>query len=188
MRNKPVQRKHSLTIPFRQFDADDKELLREYYTDYRATIANGSTFPFKTLDEFLANLDGDPNNRRSDYVGSFDWRYLLIEEKHSQKMPFIGIEFLHEIAYGTIRMFAYAHNGNFEPSKYTHSWRLRWKRMEKYNDWLLVQANSNGYEKLDGNLVIMWGPDYRGRYDMLRFNDNSNPRGYFAEKPKEWDL
>ena len=34
-------------------------------------------FPFATLDEFLTNLDGDPNPKGDDYLGSFDWRYLF---------------------------------------------------------------------------------------------------------------
>ena len=185
MHNKQVERKHSLTIPFCQFDTDDKELLCEFYTDYRATIPNGMTFPFSTLDEFLTNLDGDLNNRGTDFVGSFDWRYLLVEEKHSQKMPFIGIEFLHEIAYGCIRMIAFAHNRNEDPSRCTRSWRLRWDRTDKYNDWLLVQAHSGEHENLDGKLAILWGPDYRDRYDMALFRRNGNPKSYFAELPPD---
>ena len=185
MRKKRAERKHSLTIPFGQFDQDDQDLLREYYTDFRATIRDGTTFPYKTLDDFLTNLDGDMNRRGTDYIGSFDWRYFLIEEKHSQQMPFIGIEFLHEIAYGCIRMIAYAHNGNFEPSKYTRSWRLRWDRKEKYNDWLSVQSMTDRLEKLDGKLAILWGPDYRDRYDMALFKNGMNPQSYFAEKPAD---
>ena len=66
-------------------------------------------FPFGTLDEFLVNLDGDPNKKGDDHIGSFDWRYFLIEEKQSAKMPMVSVEFLHEIAYGCTRMVEYAH-------------------------------------------------------------------------------
>ena len=41
------------------------------------------------------NLAGDPN-KKGDYIGSFDWRYFLIEEKRSAKMPTVSVEFLHE--------------------------------------------------------------------------------------------
>ena len=145
MRNKRVPTKHSLTKLFDLFEADDKETLREFYTDYRETILSGAgLFPFKTLDDFLANLDGDSNNRGDDHIGSFDWRYFLIEENSSQTMPTVSMEFLHEIAYGCIRMVEHAHNGRFEPSQHTHSWRMRWKRYREYNDWVTARMNSEG--------------------------------------------
>ena len=122
----------------------DQELLREYYSDYRETGGWPRKFPFETLDKFLANLDGDPNKRSTDHVGSFDWRYFLIEEGRSAKMPTVSVEFLDEIAYGCLRMVEYASNGNFEPSAYTHSYRLRWKRDRKRTDWLTVRMNSAG--------------------------------------------
>ncbi len=129
LRGKQVPTKHSLTMLFNLFEADDKETLREFYTDYRETIRGRvGAFPFKTLDDFLANLDGNPNKQGADHIGSFDWRYFLIEEKRSQKMPTVSVEFLHEIALGCIRTAEYAHNGRFEPSRNTHSWRMQWKR------------------------------------------------------------
>ena len=64
LRGKQVPTKHSLTMLFNLFEADDKETLREFYTDYRETIGGGvGAFPFKTLDDFLGNLDGDPNKQ-----------------------------------------------------------------------------------------------------------------------------
>lgn len=190
LRKQPVPRKHSLTLLFDLFDDDDRKLLREYYTDYLATNDGyGNQFPFETLDEFLANLDGDPNPnpKIDDYVGSFDWRYFLIEKNRSNKMPLIGIELLHEIAYGCTRMVAYAHNGRFDPARHTHSWRLRWKRREKYDDWLFVQTNSGGWDDLVAKLAILWGPDYRGRCDMVLFKAN-RVQDYFAEMPEGFSL
>ena len=158
LRGKKVPPKHSLTMLFNLFEPGDKKILREYYADYRATIGGyGSKFPFGTLDEFLVNLDGDPNKKGDDHIGSFDWRYFLIEEKRSAKMPMVSVEFLHEIAYGCTRMVEYAHNGNFEPSKYTHSWRMRWKRGRKRSDWLRVRMNSDGWDELPDRLEILWG-------------------------------
>lgn len=113
-----------MTILFDLFESEDKETLREYYSDYKAFV--GKTFPFKTLQDFLTNLDGDPNKIGDDYIGSFDWRYFLIEEQRSFKMPLVSVEFLHEIVFGCVRMIEFAHYGKFEPSRYTYSKRLRW--------------------------------------------------------------
>ena len=187
LRGKTVPAKHSLGMLFVEFDPADRELLREYYSDYRETGGWPRTFPFETLDEFLANLDGDPNKRGTDHVGSFDWRYFLIEEGRSAKMPTVSVEFLHEIAYGCIRMVEYAANGNFEPSAYTHSFRLRWKRDRKRTDWLTVRMNSAGWGDEPDRLEKLWGPDYQGRYDLLLFRGNGI-KGYFAEIPDEFSL
>ena len=184
MRNKRVPTRHSLTKLFFLFEAGDKETLREFYTDYRETVGGGvDPFPFRTLDDFLVNLDGDPNNRGNDHIGSFDWRYFLIEENRSQKMPTVSVEFLHEIAYGCIRMVEHSHNGRFEPSQHTHSWRMRWKRSEKYRDWLMVRMNSEGWDELGDRLEILWGPDYQGRHDLLLFRGKGG-QAYFAELPE----
>ena len=188
LRGKQVPTKHSLSMLFDLFEADDKETLCEFYTDYRETIGGRvGAFPFKTLDDFLANLDGDPNKQRDDYIGSFDWRYFLIEEKRSQKMPTVSMEFLHEIAYGCIRMVEHAQQGRFEPSQHTHSWRMRWKRNKKQRDWLMVRMYSEGWDELGDRLEILWGPDYRGRHDLLLFK-GKDAKPYFAELPEGFSL
>lgn len=184
LRGKQVPKMHSLTKLLCLFEASDKETLREFYTDYRETVRGGvDPFPFRTLDDFLVNLDGDPNN----HMGSFDWRYFLIEEKQSQKMPTVSVEFLHEIAYGCNRMVEHAHTGRAEPSRHTRSWRMRWKRSEKYRDWLMVRMNSEGWDELGDRLEILWGPDYRGRHDLLLFK-GKRTRPYFAELPESFSL
>ena len=188
LRGKQVPTKHSLTMLLNLFDADDKEFLREFYTDYRETIEGRvGAFPFKTLDDFLANLDGAPSKRRDDHIGSFDWRYFLIQETRSHKMPTVSVEFLHEIAYGCNRMVEHAHTGRSEPSRHTHSWRMRWKRSEKYRDWLMVRMNSEGRDELGDRLEILWGPDYRGRHDLLLIKGKGT-RSYFAELPESFSL
>ena len=188
LRGKQVSTKHSLTMLVDLFEADDKETLREFYTDYRETSGSRvGAFPFKTLDDFLANLDGDPNKRGNDHIGSFDWRYFLIEEKRSQKMPTVSMEFLHEIAYGCIRMVEHAQHGRFEPSQHTHSWRMRWKRNKKQRDWLMVRMNSEGWDELGDRLEILWGPDYRGRHDLFFFK-GKGAKPYFAELPEGFSL
>ena len=83
--NEKVPKIHSLSKLFVRLDDQDKDILREYYNDYQATIGGMvGKFPIKSLDQFLENLDGD------DHVGSFDWRYFLTEEKRSQKMPLVS--------------------------------------------------------------------------------------------------
>ena len=188
LHGKMVPIKHSLTMLFDLFEPDDKDILREYYSDYRASIGGASgLFPLKTLDQFLANLDGDKNKKGSDHIGSFDWRYFLIEEKRSTKMLMVSVEFLHEIAYGCTRMVEHAHYGKFEPSKYTHSWRLRYKRDRKRRDWLTVRMNSEGWDELPDRLEVVWGPDYKGRHDLVRFEAN-RVQVYFSKIPEKITL
>ena len=184
LRNKPVPRKHSLSILFNLLENDDRATMRMFYSDYLATNDGYDKFPFQTLIEFLENLDGDPNQRDTDYVGSFDWRYFLIENRQSCNMPLVSIELMHEIVYGCNGIVRNVRNSGFNPFRRTHSWRLREKRREKYDDWLLVQQNSCQAEKLAGKLVILWGPDYCGRYDMFLVNANG-AKDYFAEKPTD---
>lgn len=99
-------------------------------------------------------------------------------------MPFISIELMHEFVYGCNGIVRNAHNSRFNPLQRTHSWRLRRKRREKYDDWLLVQRISGETEKLTGKLVILWGPDYSGRYDMFLITANG-AEDYFSEKPTD---
>lgn len=187
VRKKKVPIVHSLSTLFDLFNQEDKDTLREYYADYRGAIGgNGGAYPFKTLDDFLKNLDGDQNNR-GDHIGSFDWRYFLIEEKRSQQMPVVSVDYLHELVYGCIRIIEYVKNGITEPDTCTHSWRMRWKREIKYRHWLLVRANSDEWNDLDDRLEILWGPDYRGRYDLYLFR-GKQIIDYFSEIPDDFEL
>ena len=145
LRGKEVQHGHSLSTLFNSFDDNDndKEILREYYTDYRATIGgNRGEFRFKSLDDYLVNLDSDTGSNQ----GSLAWRYYLIEEV--PKMPFVSVDYLHEVVFGCIKIVKHAKNGRFEPLQYTHSWRMRRERQRKYDDWLTVRMNSVGWMTL----------------------------------------
>lgn len=186
-RGKTVPKKHSLTTLFDMFDQDDQATLREYYVDYRKTIGgNIGRFPFKSLDSFLANLDGD-QDKHGNHVGSFDWRYFLIEEKKSQKMPLVCVDYLYEVVFGCARIIECANSGQGEPSRYTHSWQMRRQREKKYRDWLIVRMNSEGWEDLSDRLEILWGPDYRGRYDLCLFKNNGATLS-FSEVPENLAL
>ena len=177
--NKKVPTKHSLSCLFDMLENNDKIVLREYYDDYRSTMGGTiGAFPFQSLDEFLLNLDGDANR------GSFDWRYFLIEEKRSKVMPTVSVDYLHEIVYGCTRIVEYAHNGRFDPSRYTLSRRMRAKRKLKYTDWLTVRMNSEWWDDLGERLEILWGPDRLGRYDFLLFGDEG-AKQYFSKIPDD---
>ena len=184
---KKVPTKHSLSMLFNLLDDNDKTVLREYYGDYQATIGGTvGAFPFKSLDDFLLNFDGDKNARR-DHIGSFDWRYFLIEEKRSKVMPTVSVDYLHEIAFGCTRVVEYATNGRFDPSRYTHSWRLRGRRNVKYNDWLTVRMNSEAWDELGERLEILWGPDHLGRYDLYLFRGKGISE-YFSQIPDDFAI
>ena len=181
------QKGHSLSTLFKLFDESDKTVLREYYDDYRATIGGDrGALPFKSLDEFLSNLDGD-KNQHGDHIGSFDWRYFLIEEKRSQAMPLVSVDYMHEIVYGCIRIVEYALNGLHEPLQETHSWRLLLERTNKYRHWLIVRRNSDGWDKLGDRIEILWGPDYRDRYDLHLFR-GEGIEAFFDLIPDDIDL
>ena len=180
--NETVPTKHSLSILFNMLENSDKAVLREYYDDYRST--KGGTigaFPFRTLDEFLLNLDGDTNGN-GNHIGSFDWRYFLIEEKSSKVMPTVSVDYLHEIVYGCTGIVEHAHNGGRDPARDTLSWRMHAERRLKYLDWQTVRMNSEGWGDLGERLEILWGPDRLGRYDLLLCRGESE-KPCFSEIP-----
>ena len=178
---------HSLSVLFSKLKVTDQVDLREYYNDYQATMGGAvGAFPFKSLDDFLLNLDGD-ENARGNHFGSFDWRYYLIEERRSKEMPIVSVDYLHEIVYGCIRITEHASNRRFEPTRYTRSWRLRGQRTQKYHDWLTVRMNSKGWNELDDRLEVLWGPDYLGRYDLYLFR-GKGLQPYFSEIPDNFTL
>lgn len=166
LRGQDAPKTHPLSTLFDSFDDNDKEVLREFYADYRATIGgNRGKFQFESLDDFLVNLDGDTGSNQ----GSLAWRYYLIEEV--PEMPFVSVDYLHEVVFGCNKIVKYARNGRFEPVRYTHSWRLWWKRKRKYDACLNDRLNSAAGDDLGDRVEILWGPDYRGRHDLFHFID-----------------
>ena len=194
VRGKPVSKIHSLSDLFDLIGQEDKEALRECYTDFKMTIGgNTGQFPFKSLDDFLVNLDGDKDDR-GNYIGSFVWRYFLIEEnwsqeetKRSQAMPLVSIEYLHEIVFACIQIIRFANSGGIGPSRHTRSWRMYRERCEKYGNWLSVRMNSDGWDELGDRLEILWGPDYRRRYDLC-FSKGKDHQIMFSEIPEGYQL
>ena len=190
VRGKVATTKHSLTMLFDLFDVGDKDVLREYYADFRATIGgNLARFPFATLDEFLTNLDGDRNRRGDDYVGSFDWRYFLIENERSRQMPSVSVEYLHEVAYGSIQIIKHAYNGPFDPRQNTRSFRLRSSRERAALRWHDTRMNANDdWRHLGDRVEKLWGPDYKGRFDYFVFRGDGGLDYCFGAIPDHLGL
>ena len=187
LRERNVPAKHSLSTLFDLLARSDRDIIREYYADYKATAEEGlRAFPFDTLDDFLRNLDGD-TTKRGDHIGSFDWRYFLIEEHRSQRMPLVSVDYLHEVAYGCIQTVQNRITGDGDPNQHTKSHRMRRTRMRKYRDWMMVRMNSEGWEKLGDRLEMLWGPDYRGRYDLQLFQGQQST-SCFSDIPNDFKL
>ena len=131
VRGKEVPKVHALSVLFGLIDQSDRSILREYFDDYKATAdLELRRFPFDTIEDFLENLDAD-RNERGDYIGSFDWRYFLIEQMQSRNMPLVSVDYLHEVTYGLTRIVEWIVHGRSHPSHYTHSSRLRRKHQRK---------------------------------------------------------
>ncbi len=161
---------HSLSKLFELLDEEEQDVLREYYADYQATIGGHvGAFPIRNLDDFLVNLDG-LRNERGGHVGSFEWRYCLIEVGRSEEMPFVCVDYLHEVVYGCIRIVVFAGNGRFPPGGYTHSNRLRWDRQRRYDGWLETQMLSEEWRKSGERWIVLWGPDHCGHFDLLHYS------------------
>lgn len=172
---------HAMSVLFAELSAEDQDVLRAYYDDFRHTFPGMSAFPLATLDEFLVNLDGTKNGR-GQYIGSFDWRYFLTEEGSGASMPRVSVNAMHEIVYGCVRLVISIERGDHNAGRATYSWRLRDKRSNDYWDWLMVRMNSPGWGQKGDRIEILWGPDYRDRYDYLVF-EGDQIRSFFAGLP-----
>ena len=187
VRSNPPRMTHTLSADlFEKLPEDDKNVLREYYCDFRSAFENPKPFPFLELDDFLINLDGGKDDKGK-HVGSFDWRYFPIEEAQGGTMPTVSIEFLHEVIYAALRIIEHGVFGNFEPSRHTYSRRRYFERQKKYRNWLTVRMNSEGWNDLGDRLELVWGPDYRNRYDYFIFK-GSQSAGFFTEIPDDHRL
>ena len=187
LREKDVPARHSLSKLFELLDKSDQAVLREYYADYKATADRGlNAFPYDSLDDFLKNLDGG-ENKRGDHIGSFDWRYFLIEEHRSERMPLVSVDYLHEVAYGCIRIVEQVTTDNCDPRQHTNSLRMRHARMAKYHDWITVRMNSRGWNQIGDRLEVLWGPDRFGRYDLFLFR-GQQATPFFCDIPKNFEL
>ena len=172
---------HALVVLFAEVPGEDQDVLRAYYDDFRHTFSGMSSFPLATLDEFLVNLDGTRDSR-GHYIGSFDWRYFLTEERSGTSMPLVSINVMHEIVYGCVQLVRSIDKRGDKASGATYSWRLRWRRSRLQQDWLTVRMNSPGWGNEGDRLEILWGPGYGSRYDYLVF-EGGRIRSFFAPLP-----
>ncbi|MDE2782529.1 MAG: hypothetical protein OXK77_06210 [Gemmatimonadota bacterium] len=185
LRSIPPARTHALSSELYDLLPDkDRDILREYYRDYREACDHAAGFPFRDLDRFLSNLDGQQNSSGR-FIGSFDWRYYLIEKMSGASMPIVSIDILHEIVYGATCIIEYLVHDNFEPSKYTYSHRMHWPRQRKYLEWIEARINTPGLKVPENGLEILWGPDYRGRYDFLIHCGQGQFSICFGELPED---
>jgi hypothetical protein len=177
---------HALSVLFGELPTDDQEALRTYYDDFRHSLRGMSSFPLATLNEFLVNLDGGRNDQGR-YIGSFDWRYFLTEEGSGAPMPLVSVNFMHEVAYGCVRLVESIATEGRNAAECTYSWRLYWQRSELHHDWLMVRMNSPGWGQEGDRLEILWGPGYRDRYDYLVFKGDQI-RSFCAPLPNAEDV
>lgn len=178
---------HTLSTLFGKLPAENQDVLRMYYDDFLHAFPGMNSFPFATFDKFLENLDGGQNGR-----GHFDWRYCPTEARGGASMPRVSIDVMHEIVYGCVqlvRSIIIEPNGAADDKlyKYTYSWRLQSGRSRRYSDWLTVRMNLPGWEQEGDRIEILWGPDYRDRYDYFVFNDGRR-RTFFAPLPKRGEI
>ncbi|MYA44554.1 MAG: hypothetical protein F4087_06345 [Gemmatimonadetes bacterium] len=181
VRGKKPPKIHALSVLFAELSQEDQDTLRAHYDDFRQTFPGIRSFPLGTLDDFLVNLDGERSSR-GHYTGSFDWRYFPTEEGKGKSMPVVSIHVMHEIVYGCVRLVGSIHRGSDEPSRCSYSWRLRRYRWKDYRDWLMIRMNSPEWGQGGDRLEILWGPDYRDRYDYLVF-EGDRIRSFFAPLP-----
>ena len=171
---------------YRKLPDVEKALLCAYYDDLRGVLAfeKQMAFPYETLPDFLSELDGVKDQGR--YVGSFDWRYYLIEHPKGQTLPTVSIEFLHEVIYGCLRVTESNSDEvpHEDPSRMTYSWRRNQMRMQKYRDWLEVRMNSDGWRDKADRLEVLWGEDYQGRSDFFVFR-KGGAQPYFDQIPTD---
>ena len=135
---------HALSVLFGELPTEDQDALRAYYDDFRHTFPGMGSFPLATLDDFLVNLDGGRNGRGR-YIGSFDWRYFLTEVGSGMSMPCVSINVIHEVVYGCVQLVRSIYKGGNKVARATYSWRLRWRRLRLYRDWLKIRRNSPGW-------------------------------------------
>ena len=186
MRGGTPPKTHALHGLFAALPTEDQDVLKVYYDDFFHASPNMNSFPLTTLEEFLKNLDG-ANDTRDRHIGSFDWRYFLIEKSSSPSMPLVCIDFMHEVVYACVWLIESIHKRDNKGDRGTYSWRLRRKRAWRYHDWLTVRMNSPGWEQEGDRLEILWGPDYKGRYDFCVFQ-GGRQKIFFQPLPKPEEI
>ena len=92
-----------------------------------------------------------------------------MEDRQGERLPLVSAELLYEIIDGVARIIEDAVYGKSRALEGTYGWRRHFERKEKYRDWIMVRAQSDGWKKSEDRLEILWGPDYQGRHDFIVF-------------------
>lgn len=168
---------HELSTLFGRLAERDQVILREYYDDYRALRAEEEDDArCGTLDTFLAGLDGEECN------GSVAWRYYPTEEAPTNQMPRVSINYLHEVIRGCVWVIEHEADDISRRAPRTLSQREYENRAQKLRTWLNLRLCSTGSFEGGDHWEIVWGPDYRGRYDLVLFQGD-NVGLSFQKKP-----
>jgi len=161
VRGTAPQRTHDLSLLFAKLPAGDQDQLREFYDDLRQARPEIRAFPISTLDDFLANLDGKQN------TGHMDWRYFLTQEGSGAPLPTVSVDLIHEIIEGCVALIHTT--GRVGARSMTYSLRLWRERAKHQREWRMRRLNSSDWKQDGDRIEILWGPDYRDRYDYLVF-------------------
>lgn len=186
-RGSRVRKIHSLSTLFENLDRSGQNVLREYYTDYKATAPKTlGSFPYDSVDDFLRNLDGGADGGRNE-AWSTAWRYFLIEEpcSHDSVMPTVSVEYMHEIVRGCIALLEiHESESSVSPTRWMNSRRLHEQRAHGHTDWQDRQLTLDDYAERGDRLEILWGPDPLGRYDLHMFEGTGMTR-LFSDLPTD---
>ena len=184
IRGKSPRRGHALLPLFRRLPPNDQIVLSEYYEDLRINRPDLRTYPLKDVKGFLKELDGKEGS------ASFDWRYFLIERNENGVLPYLSIDFLHEVGYGAIRLIEEA-KYKHRALQHTYSFRCFWERQRKYLGWLRERMNKPGWDQLGDRLEFYGKFDHRGRSDFAVFQSASGEKMgsiRFGQIPKNLGL
>ncbi len=166
-RERTFRKTHELTNLFDGLPANDQDVLRAHHCDFWHAFPGLRWFrPPPPLDDFLENLDGRGVGRGK-CLGSVDWRYALTQEAAGASLPSVSINAMHEIMYGCVELLRSIQEGTGKASRADYSWRLHEYRWGFHREWLDSRLNSSGRDQEGDRLEILWGPDYRERYDYV---------------------
>ena len=172
VRKKEQENGHLLQPLFNRLPELEKDLLRQFYQDFRQSHPSLGEYPFPDIDSCLAKLDGEARN------ASIEWRYFLIEEE-SKELPLTCIDYIHEIVFGVLRIIQVgqimddSEHPN-EESEYQHnvrqflySQRQYEERLDKYNSWIDQRMNESGWDTLGDRIEVYGVHDRQGRTDYV---------------------
>ena len=162
--NCQIGRTHVLYSLFELLPDKQKNILRFHYSDFVKAFPGLGRNTLDEIDGFFQNLDGDQSK------GSFDWRYFLIEEQSSSKLPFIEMGLIYENVYSICRALEVYGNADDMHEEYTYSTYLACARRRVFLRWYEQREYSPDWAGTGDRIEIFWGPDYAARYSYVKIN------------------